>query len=312
MARKRAPEDVTIFGCAENPALCDLYAAMYANSWLVNRDVHDARAKRRRRDRASVFVSAAQQALAHTLVRRATAARPRVAHVPVRVLRSQIDGCLRLFGASDDESADGPLPRELAARVTSMLAEHWGVSELDVAFVFHRSAHARASLARFVAYVDALPPDAREVWFMFHGVRSRPSGDASRFTSATTRTTALDPAAAHKTHNRLGAGLYFASHASYNLSRGFFEVCDDGALGVLLCWVAPGRARDVGLGACPEATASPPGYHSRRAQASARDGATIVCVDHAVAVHVLAEAYVRGARVSENADAPREQKLSIE
>lgn len=93
----------------------------------------------------------------------------------------------------------------------------------------------------------------------------------------------------------LHKGVYLASNASYNFSRGFFErVESDGSALILLCWVAPGKCKDCSIGSCFDAASSAAGYHSRIARASNTDNTLVLCTEHVDAVHVVAEIYIQG------------------
>lgn len=170
-----------------------------------------------------------------------------------------------------------------------------GFRDMEVSFVFRGGALAFKSAVRFLDYLRSLPEEHRAVWLGFHGIATHRASTRT-YTTARSR---FDPLSVRRvvpntdrqkgSINRLGDGLYFASHLSYNFHRGFFERLPDGSLSILMCFLAPGKDFCVAEDSCPTMATPPAGYHSKTARTSITDATNILCAHRDQAFHVFAE-----------------------
>lgn len=201
-----------------------------------------------------------------------------------------LDGCTRII-------SNGPrherFRRELGRQFFLRDDE-----SLRFVLVVRENDESRTQLARFRKYINSLPEAHRQVWKMWHGIR----GDNGDYDTNTSRIDQLDPSRvspnAHRAHdekNRLGDGIYFSSHLSYNVLGGFYEVASDtGAVKLLQCLVAPGRYLHLGLGGAPDMVHPPPYFHSRVAQGFSNSGVVISCIHDSQAIYVEHEIHIYG------------------
>mmetsp|Transcript_18554 Transcript_18554/g.57019 ORF Transcript_18554/g.57019 Transcript_18554/m.57019 type:complete len:384 (+) Transcript_18554:85-1236(+) len=205
---------------------------------------------------------------------------------------SEMHGCSRFI-------TSGPTHAKVEKQLRAELGIRVG-ERLDFRIVARESDDSRRQLERFLRYRDALPEKDRQAWCMWHGIRS---GSArTNYDTDASRIDELDPSkvtpnAKRQPHhqNRLGDGLYFASHASYNVRGGFYEICrDSGAVKLLRCLVLPGNYHNLKFGSSPSLTEPPRGCDSRVAYAAPNSPVVIACLHRQDALFVELEVHIFG------------------
>ena len=191
----------------------------------------------------------------------------------------------------------GPIHAKFERQLRSELGlQSW--EKIDFRVVARESDESRAQIEQFRRYRESLPAKDRQVWSMWHGIRSSKNGfdtDASRIEPLDPSKITPNAKRAACSQNRLGDGIYFASHLSYNVRGGFYEVnADTGAVKLLQCLVLPGNYHHLQFGSDPSMTGPPQGYDSRIAYVAPNSPVVIACISERDALFVQYEIHIFG------------------
>ena len=185
------------------------------------------------------------------------------------------------------------------SKMKYMIRNNNMLDDIDMDLIMFGDTAAKEAAARFTSLQYPAGTDDPYI-LCYHGVRSVPgqrpaySSHEARFNPISAAKVSKNADRAPNAQLRLGDGVYFSTHLSYNIRNIFFECHDNGEFSVLICLLRPGTEFHVGEGSTEQLTTNPDGHHSRSCFVTARDQAKIYCTDVDDSFVVLGEMRIRG------------------
>ena len=217
---------------------------------------------------------------------------------PPTVSQAQAQDLMR-YAMDDGEGNTVIKSGPFFSRVKHMIRNNNMLDGIDMELIMFGDTVTKEAAARFRAL--QYPAGVEDQYLLcYHGVRSVPgqrpdySSHEARFNPVSASKVSKNANRAPDQQLRLGDGVYFSTHLSYNMRNIFFECHDDGDFSILLCLLRPGKEFHVGVGSATCLTSNPDGHHSRSCFATSRHQAKIYCTDVDDSFFVLGEMRIRG------------------